>query len=865
MDHELPEILKIGLFLDTFAENGHLDIAGVQRLAAFLMAVREINNKTDGIADDLLPNTKIVLAVRGAYGILEAHAEVVELAYEDFGSGVDAIISAKSVYYTLIAYHLQTTLPVLVSHSSESHPLLDNNLLTPLKLQMSHSPSMFGTALQSIVCEQFGYRKIGVFVSKKLHYLQAYSEFSHSEYCTFDILSYCEIDDSDDNIDAHIRAAKKLGARIFVLFTDAAHNEVLIRRGNELGLFGQGRQVFVHADDVSYNMFGDDGDELLHGFVAIKESPNGALEHTAEGRDFIRRWREQPHTIGSLINGTQECLNDRDDNDYAYLYRSPPKLNSTPVCSGLEFSAFSRNGSDIESFVPQSYDAVMMFARGFHKIIYDFQMPIADPYAVYDTILSGVEFDGVSGWFDLDDGLRVSTRRGSRRTGLYYDVYNYVRGDVLDRTETFLGAETGKYLIGVWEASQGYVACNQSSVGCKRVFFNSHSGEAVLETPPPTYVKLSPGTIIGLRVMAASLAFLAMVFLLLYLFRRHYDVIGQAYCGMLPVMCLGAYFMATRLWLTTVRVTDDVCAWRLIGIYGCFMMFWGPVAMSSVRAYRLKWESSRVTKYNVSNIQLAQLFLTLCVIGYCAIVGFGLRGYIRLEYTISSNNETEACAYCGYTTKIYSNIIMFVQMTMLAWGLRSAYKARNIIDQMGETKVSYGILLMFFLYLATAYPMWVMLDLTPADNIILVEYNIGGLHALAIGVLIFHKMHLLQNVGDDKNAISCATYYSDSDMQCKNAMASVKNLMNAMTHDSKVNLCRRQVTEWMALLMSIDFSLRDLPVALNGISDSVPNVCLATNGLPVLSWANSRSPKRSLTPCKQQLTLEDIPEGYAES
>ena len=43
---------------------GQMDIGGVQRFAGFLMAVREINDKSDGIMDDLLPGVSIAIAAQ---------------------------------------------------------------------------------------------------------------------------------------------------------------------------------------------------------------------------------------------------------------------------------------------------------------------------------------------------------------------------------------------------------------------------------------------------------------------------------------------------------------------------------------------------------------------------------------------------------------------------------------------------------------------------------------------------------------------------------------------------------------------------------------------------------------------------------
>ena len=36
------------------------DSSGIRRFSSFLLAVHEINNKSDGVADELLPNTVLV-------------------------------------------------------------------------------------------------------------------------------------------------------------------------------------------------------------------------------------------------------------------------------------------------------------------------------------------------------------------------------------------------------------------------------------------------------------------------------------------------------------------------------------------------------------------------------------------------------------------------------------------------------------------------------------------------------------------------------------------------------------------------------------------------------------------------------------
>ena len=56
--------LRIGALFPMLKSSGSLDQSGMLRLGAFLMAIDEINNKTDGIADDLLPKTRLDFVLR---------------------------------------------------------------------------------------------------------------------------------------------------------------------------------------------------------------------------------------------------------------------------------------------------------------------------------------------------------------------------------------------------------------------------------------------------------------------------------------------------------------------------------------------------------------------------------------------------------------------------------------------------------------------------------------------------------------------------------------------------------------------------------------------------------------------------------
>jgi len=59
---EPPNVRKLGGLFSLFNPSGQPDYIQIEYLTAFLMAVEEINDKSDGIFDDILPNTQIVVS-----------------------------------------------------------------------------------------------------------------------------------------------------------------------------------------------------------------------------------------------------------------------------------------------------------------------------------------------------------------------------------------------------------------------------------------------------------------------------------------------------------------------------------------------------------------------------------------------------------------------------------------------------------------------------------------------------------------------------------------------------------------------------------------------------------------------------------
>ena len=143
------------------ASAGAIDTGGVQRMHGFLMALREINNKTDGIGDNLLPNTTLKLAARDSkrdtgaafFGALH----LCDRAFGDAGVHVfvGAASSAPSIQGALISTEFRTP---QISYSATTSDLSSFQRF-PMFMRMPPSDAYQGRAMAHLV-QHYGWESV---------------------------------------------------------------------------------------------------------------------------------------------------------------------------------------------------------------------------------------------------------------------------------------------------------------------------------------------------------------------------------------------------------------------------------------------------------------------------------------------------------------------------------------------------------------------------------------------------------------------------------------------------------------------------------------------------------------------------------
>jgi hypothetical protein len=126
------DVVKLGGLFSPFL-NSNVSTRLVEHEAAFLMAIDAINNKGDGVFDDILPNTQLKYALRGGntpYDIAQAvtyllHDVNYSVAGHDLGSDVIVGAFMDSVVATT-AISLTSSAGVVLAQGSSTSAALDD-------------------------------------------------------------------------------------------------------------------------------------------------------------------------------------------------------------------------------------------------------------------------------------------------------------------------------------------------------------------------------------------------------------------------------------------------------------------------------------------------------------------------------------------------------------------------------------------------------------------------------------------------------------------------------------------------------------------------------------------------------------------
>jgi ABC-type branched-subunit amino acid transport system substrate-binding protein len=709
-----PPMVNIGGMFAPIDSTGAMSLSQAEHLAAFVMAINEINDKTDGIYDDLLPSTHLSIGVRGSTELPAAMDGFSELRESFSGEGVFSVVnalpSAEALLINQVSAAAKVAQIISVANSAEffiheDYPYVSRTLA----VQAYES-----VVLSELLCSYFKARKIVTISNTQDEDIIAALEFVQLAGCEFDTLAAITVFPGQTDFTNEINEALKSGSRYFVLFMPPTQLASLLEQGHEAGLFEDNAVVLASSrgsDNITGSFSpGADVPALMKGFFSLTYWPNVEMNQTVEAIQFAMRWRAQASTAGKTVAGNMVCDETMDDDGGFYLYRNQ-KIGSSgngTICTGIDFSSYSVTGLDIQPYTPLTYDATMVMAMALHVAIEN-GLDYEDPEVLMSLQISNVSYTGASGSIAIRPGIASHSfnGRGGRSVGNYYNVTNF-------NTEEYLAGRNPLVNIGFYNGDEkSFNYCVIDDVTCFAAEFSDAVGGDYsippTDTPPPIFRQMSAGFMAALYLLGAILSLLVVVFVAFIVMHRGSKLIKSSQPVLLYSILVGGLTAALRVFIGGTVKNDILCMCQFWSGHLAFVLVIGSLFVKGYRVHCIvNTKTLRRVKFTAGDAMKILSSIVGCTIIYLIIASAFGQPHMQHHTSVLSNQETieESCAMeiPEFQTALFA--AEFVLLMIAFW---VCWETRNVPDVVNESKV-----------ISTGKPIAVIFSVVLADDIAVV-------------------------------------------------------------------------------------------------------------------------------------------------
>lgn len=337
---------------------------------------------------------------------------------------------------------------------------------------------------QNIMCKYFKYERVVIFATNDKFGSKAAMEVLDETYCPGQLKSIYTafFADGETDFSADIARANVAGGKVFLLLMPAATAGRLLAQGFLEELFKVDTQIFGSesvTDMTTLNAIGDKEiqNSAMKGYIGLRYQPSWNLRNDPDWVTSFTTWTSDIPTsppCSMMADHTGELL-----------------FSLGGHCSGLKFSDFYINGSNIYPFAPHAYDATIALARGLHVLLEEEQYLTnsrtgtsgVDSYKLHECLLHNVSFHGATGFVDFFDGVVELGRygEGSREQGNEYNLYNF------NTTLNSAGLDPFSY-VATWTAENETRLCSPTDSYdgslCRSIIYNTDNGLPAYDRPP---------------------------------------------------------------------------------------------------------------------------------------------------------------------------------------------------------------------------------------------------------------------------------------------------------------------------------------------------------------------------------------------
>mmetsp|Transcript_24202 Transcript_24202/g.24815 ORF Transcript_24202/g.24815 Transcript_24202/m.24815 type:complete len:974 (+) Transcript_24202:99-3020(+) len=734
-------------------------------LGAVLMAIDHINNKNDGMYDDILPETTLRIVHSGSNGnkFLQGALIASNLLQVDPTRGIMINIGPIG------NYSLQGAIPtfrengnVPVISFNDRTAVFGNSDFYPNFLRTVPGLYQDGFAIASLLVNYFHWKKVTIFSSSTDSSRASTLVFRHyAAKFGIEILSAHTIDRSRTDMTSLIISAKKAGARIFILFLDPSVGKKVIEQGQELKLFKKGTQI-IGGEELStikswtqMKLSPSTINTLLKGYIGVTlslEIPSNPLKE-----QFLNNWINHKSTAGYINNqGNSICNKRMDYYNSSYLHQFYPNDNRALAvkCAGINYPSYATHANLEHELDPHmyAYDAAISVALSLHELIYKSKISNPTSADLKEYLLYNLSFTGVTGQIKYSNEMESDHWDiGGRNTEMIYRIVNYVPFDLIANPSLNTSINMTFDTILEWHSENGFPSCDNGHKinetyyvqdnPCHQFIFQSNS--VPVDSPNPQLETMPSYFRLILTILSIiGLCFVLIVMIIMFSYhKRKFVKMNQPIVSIFKRV--GFLLGFTRILLSSVNTTTNICQVRLWLDHVAFQLIFATLLIQSWRVYLIAGTLKRVKVSDAKSVGfiISSMFMTLLILTIVTV-----QDQISVKHVTIVQNQFEYTTQpaCDYGTRNLIILLYAYDGLILLSGLIVCWMIRNVQSTVSNTSVLVEVILTTATVVIIMFAIIGIYPMSPVTRQIFVSLVIFVLLVRLLWVFEFQQIyHLL--------------------------------------------------------------------------------------------------------------------------
>jgi ABC-type branched-subunit amino acid transport system substrate-binding protein len=805
-----PSEVYLGGLFGGLVSGGNPIVENIEHLAAFMMAVKEINDKHDGVYDDILPDTTIKVAIYDGSALKTAASGMIGFTSAFNGEGVFGVVNAlptdQSLYVSELSTKLKIPMVLSVGQSGQLNEFKAYPYVSKVVALQSHQ----GESLQNLMC--LFARTIAIFVSSAEEDIQALNEFNEEAICTLHVLVTVVVRAGDTDMSSYAAQALNVGARYYIVFMPAEQLAPLLEEMLKVDLLTEYTCISTpeRGSENITHYFSPDADvpALMTGLFSQYYYSNYYTNLTAEAIGFSNRWTQQQSTQGSVVGGSVVCSNKTDGDGDHYLYQATN--NGVTTCAGLDFSTYDRAGFTLKPYTALTYDATMVMVRAVDFAIKN-GLDYKDALTLQNIIVENVTFDGASGPVSFFKGTPQYgyDRRGNRASGLEFVITNF--------NAMLYEAGSSKFMatVGSFDAvMHTIVICATDFVTCFPPIFRGETGGSIyappLASPLPIYMQMSSSFLGIFNFLALFLIFLVAVYGGFTVWFRHQKVIKASQPILLWCILLGGLVAAARIYVGGLDKDEELCKAEFWLGHLAFVIMIGSLFVKSYRVHCIvnTTKLRRVTFNSTDAFKLLTVIVAATVV-YLIVANEIGQPVLRHLSETKSNQETiwKSCAlvYPQFQTTLFA-----LEFVLMIIAFRTCWEIRNVPDIVNESKQISTAMSAIVMVSILIMPLVYVLGLPPFTCELIASLGFGFGAIVTLILLFSPKLVLVYNsrLGLKSNKVAAELLAAANSGKAAGnvgpkhrSVTEADEMLKHKTKDERMTICQEQLIGWQARLL----------------------------------------------------------------